>query len=88
MSYEVRLPPEVMQQIAVLPSKVQRQVRRHIDALAANPRPAGAETLVSRHKGLMRVRSGDYRIVYQVRDEDRRVLLLKVGHRRDVYRGL
>lgn len=53
-------------------------------ALAAEPRPPGPEKL-SGHK-LYRVRQGDYRILYEIVDHDHTVTIIKIGHRRDVYR--
>jgi mRNA interferase RelE/StbE len=53
-------------------------------SLAANPRPAGAEKL-SGHE-LYRIRQGTYRVLYEISDGDRTVTIIKIGHRRDVYR--
>ena len=53
--------------------------------LASQPRPPGCEKLVG-PENFYRIRVGDYRIVYQVRDEVLLVLVLKTGHRREVYR--
>ncbi len=55
-----------------------------IDALAENPRPRGAEKLAARDD--LRIRVGEYRVVYAVDDEARRVLVSRIAHRRDVYR--
>ena len=64
---------------------VRRRVRAAIDLLAATPRPPGATSLVG-GDGEMRVRTGDYRIIYEVEDDVLRVLVLAVGHRREIYR--
>ena len=53
--------------------------------LASQPRPPGCEKLVG-PDNLYRIRVGDYRIVYQVRDEVLLVLVVKIGHRREIYR--
>ena len=55
-----------------------------IDALAADPRPHGAEKLAGRDD--FRIRVGDYRIVYAVDDTERLVLVARIAHRREVYR--
>ena len=65
---------------------VQERLRKAIDALAANPRPIGARKLMG-EKDLYRVRSGNYRVVYQVRDRVLLVLVIRIGHRREIYRG-
>lgn len=62
----------------------QRLVRR-IQALSFDPRPPGCEVLAGTHNRL-RVRQGDYRVVYDIDDVERTVTIFKVGHRRDVYR--
>ena len=54
-------------------------------SLASQPRPSGCNKLVS-PEDLYRIRIGDYRIVYQVRDEVLLVLVVKIGHRREIYR--
>lgn len=62
----------------------QRPVAR-IEALAEDPRPPGCEKL-ARHSGRYRARQGDFRVVYSVDDAQRVILVVKVGHRREVYR--
>jgi mRNA interferase RelE/StbE len=58
-----------------------------IDALADDPRPPGVRALTG-HRPYLRVRSGDYRVIYVVDDEIRQVRVVVIGHRRDVYRNL
>jgi mRNA interferase RelE/StbE len=53
--------------------------------LASDPRPPGCEKLAGM-ESLYRIRVGDYRIVYQIQDEVLLVLVVKIGHRREVYR--
>lgn len=60
---------------------------RKIGRLEEDPFPAGFKKLKARHP-LYRIRSGDYRIVYAVVPEDRLVVITRVGHRKDIYRGL
>jgi mRNA interferase RelE/StbE len=63
---------------------VQARLVAAIAALALDPRPAGAKALAG-HPGLLRIRVGDYRVVYTVDDKVLVVLVLHLGHRRDVY---
>jgi mRNA interferase RelE/StbE len=56
-----------------------------IKSLASQPRPSGSEKLAGR-SNLYRVRQGNYRVIYSVDDQSRVVDVIKVGHRRDVYR--
>lgn len=53
--------------------------------LAENPRPIGSEKLTG-SEDLHRIRVGDYRILYQIQDDALLVLVVKIGHRREVYR--
>ena len=83
--YAVALKPAAEQTLAGLSRKDQRLVANRIDALAANPRPAGVEKLKG-VEGLYRVRSGNYRILYTIEDAALKVLVVTIGDRRDVYR--
>ena len=60
------------------------RIIERVEELASNPRPAGVKKLVS-EDNLYRVRVGEYRAVYQIRDRELVVLIVKVGHRREVY---
>ncbi|MPV50692.1 type II toxin-antitoxin system mRNA interferase toxin, RelE/StbE family [Pseudactinotalea sp. HY160] len=65
--------------------EVARRILRAIDALADEPRPPGCLQLRGGN-GELRIRVGDYRVVYDVIDEEVVVLVLRLGHRREVYR--
>ena len=74
-------------ELEALPDKATRsRVIRRIEALAENPRPPGCEKLIDRGNQY-RIRQGDYRIVYTIDDDRLVVLVIKIGHRRDVYRN-
>lgn len=83
-SYRLLFKESVAKDLRPLPKADVARVLRRIEALAENPRPAGCEKLSDQEK--YRVRQGVYRIVYQVDDEQRLVVVVKVGHRREVYR--
>lgn len=85
MTYLVEIAPAASRQLRKLDGAARRRVRTAIDLLASDPRPANASKL----KGgadEWRVRTGDYRIVYDIDDGVLRVLVLAVGHRREIYR--
>jgi len=71
--------------IARLPSDVRQRLVRAIDTLTTDPRPVGCQKLAGSGDHY-RVRVGDYRIIYEVRDGELVVIVVTVGHRRDVYR--
>ena len=86
MAYRILSLPAVRGQLQDLPGKVRVRVAARIDGFAGNPRPPGCRKLEGTDDGY-RVRVGDYRILYRVEDAAKTVLVVKVGHRRDVYRG-
>jgi mRNA interferase RelE/StbE len=71
--------------IARLSPDVRTRVRQAIRTLATEPRPVGCKRLIATD-GLYRIRVGDYRIIYDVQDGKLVVTVVRVGHRRDVYR--
>jgi mRNA interferase RelE/StbE len=66
-----------------LPAVLRRRIRYKIISLKENPRPRGIRKLSSREE--YRLRVGDYRILYDIYDKEKKVVVLAVGHRRDVY---
>ncbi len=87
MAYSVAILPAALRQLSDLPKSDQRRLRERIDHLAIEPRPPGVKVLQGK-RGLLRIRSGDYRIIYTVEDDRSSVLVVKIGHRREVYRSL
>jgi mRNA interferase RelE/StbE len=83
-NYELRIKPSAVKELETLPRKDRPKIVQKIRALAAEPRPHGSEKLSTEEK--YRVRQGDYRVVYSVDDDDRVVLVVKAGHRKEVYR--
>jgi mRNA interferase RelE/StbE len=87
-SYRLQIKASAAREIErIEPKKVRRAVVNRILALAADPRPAGCEAL-SGTRRQYRVRQGTWRIVYEIRDNELVVVVVKVGHRRDVYKHL
>jgi mRNA interferase RelE/StbE len=84
VTYAVRLAPAAIRQLRKLDPAGRRRVQAAIDLLATDPRPPSARQLVG-GGGEWRVRTGDFRIIYQIHDAELVVLVVKVGHRRDVY---
>jgi mRNA interferase RelE/StbE len=85
LSYTVYILPSALRELKVLPHHIQRQIDARIQGLAENPRPPGVKALKGKHKGLYRIRSGDYRIVYGVRDVELLVTVVRVADRKDSY---
>lgn len=83
MTYRLEILPTAKRELASLPLKDRKRVDERILAITSNPRPHQAIALRG-HKGVFRLRVGSYRVIYQIRDEVLLVLVVKVGHRREV----
>ena len=82
--YSILLRDGVRKDLESIPRKdVQRLIQR-IENLASEPKPAGCEKLSGQER--YRVRQGNYRIIYSVQDLELTVWVVKVAHRREVYR--
>jgi len=86
MTYQVVLTPSAARQLRKFDPPVRRRLQAAIELLAIEPLPPAATRLVG-GGGEWRVRTGDYRIVYEIEEDRLLVLVLRVGHRRDVYGG-
>jgi len=83
--YQVTLAPAAARQLRKFDPQARRRIQAAIELLAADPRPPSATQLVG-GAGEWRVRTGDYRIIYEIQDQQLVVLVLSVGHRREIYR--
>lgn len=83
MSYRVELRPAAVRALKKLDPPIRRRIQGAITLLAEDPRPPAARAL--RGRPGLRVRVGDYRIVYTVADDVLLIVVVTVGHRRDVY---
>jgi mRNA interferase RelE/StbE len=84
-SFEVSVKQSVARDLRRIPKKDVARILRRIESLAREPRPPGVEKLSGQEK--YRIRQGVYRIIYEIKDEELVVVIVKVGHRRDVYQG-
>ena len=83
-NYKILIKPSAVRELEAIPKRDRLRIVRKIQALAQNSRPPGCEKLSAEEK--YRVLQGWYRIVYSVDDQNQTVLVVKVGHRREVYR--
>ena len=84
MTYTITILRRAQSELADLPADAYVQVRETIRSLARDPRPPGCLKLTGRTG--WRIRVGNYRVVYEIDDTTQSILVLHVGHRRDVYR--
>ncbi len=83
-SYRLLIKPSAARELENLPLKDRKRVAAKIQRLGSNPRPDGAEKLSGQDK--YRLRQGDYRVLYSIDDTQAQVVVVKIGHRREVYR--
>ncbi len=83
--YRVEFARPAAKELASLSINVRSRLIKRIESLGNNPRPHGVEALTD-GGGALRVRVGAFRVIYEVHDAILLVLVLKIGHRRDVYR--
>jgi mRNA interferase RelE/StbE len=84
MKYEVILPRSVRKVLDRLPDEIADRLLKHLGALESNPRQAGATKLKGRDA--WRIRVGDYRVIYEIHDRVLQVIVITIGHPREVYR--
>ena len=82
--YELRFRPAALRQLRKLDTQIARRIKGATELLRIEPRPPGVKALTGQH-GWLRIRVGDYRIVYEVRDSELAVLVIRIGHRSEVY---
>ena len=85
MAYAVQILPSAQRQLAKLDPPLRKRIAAAIDGLADNPRPSGGKKLQGAGN-VWRIRVGDYRILYEIHDRQLLVVVIEIGHRREVYR--
>lgn len=85
MTYRIEIKRSARKALLALPHDMQRRMGAAIDALASDPRGPGTRKLTGSDL-LYRLRVGDYRVVYEIHDDRLLILVVKVGHRREIYR--
>ena len=82
--YRVLFKQSVQKDFNSVPKKDLKKILKRIEQLCENPRPSGCEKLTGKDR--YRLRQGRYRIIYSIQDDELTVWVIKVGHRKDVYR--
>ena len=85
MTYAIEVLPAAERDLRKVHPEIRARIRGAVLKLAVDPRPPGARAVKDR-PGYLRVRVGDYRIIYTVKDDVLLVTVVRLGHRRDVYR--
>jgi len=85
VAFKVVIERRASKELGNLPPKAYRSISRAIDAISINPRLRGYIKLEG-EDDLYRYRVGDYRIIYQISDQTVTIVIIKISHRKDVYR--
>ncbi|MGL5795410.1 MAG: type II toxin-antitoxin system RelE family toxin [Waterburya sp.] len=85
MNYRIEFVKQAAKQFKALPNQEQQRLKPKIDALVKDPRPIGVVKL-SGQEDLYRIRVGSYRVIYSIQDNQLLILVVKIGHRKDIYR--
>lgn len=87
MEYDIIIKPSAEKQLDKLPKSVRIRIVDKLEELRHDPRPEGAVKLKGADD-LWRIRIGDYRVIYEIQDERLLVFVVRVSHRKDVYKGM
>ena len=87
MVYTIKFRPAVEKNLQTLPKKELIRIKRKIDALADNL-PEPATTKMKGNNNFHKIRAGDYRIIYEINNDTLVILVVKIGHRKDIYKHL
>lgn len=84
MTYKISILRRAQKQLAKIPANDYKKVKNAILDLAQDPRPPGSKKLKGR--SAWRIRQGDFRVIYEIKDEQLIIIVFNIGNRRDVYR--
>jgi mRNA interferase RelE/StbE len=84
MTYRVEVSRRAAKAVTSLDKPLRRKILAAIDALSGDPRPAGVKKLADQQA--WRIRVGDYRIIYEIHDQVLLIIVIDIGHRREIYR--
>ncbi len=90
MLYSIRIAPHARRDLKKIPLHNRSSIIRAIDTLSANPRPAGCKKLegTKSHAGIFRIVVDEFRIVYSIQNDKLIVLIITIGHRKEVYKRI
>lgn len=84
MTYKISILRKTQKQLAKIPASDYKKVKQAILDLAQDPRPPGSKKLKGRPG--WRIRQGDFRVIYEIQDDQLIIIVLEVGNRRDIYK--
>ena len=88
MTYQILFTPRAKKELSKLPTDVRVRIIKALETLTENPISPGVTKLSLKEENLYRIRVGDYRVIFSIENNKLIILVVKVGHRREVYRRL
>ncbi len=85
--YKIEFLKSAKKELSKLPRNIQERIRNKLEILKANPYPTDAKQLKN-GEGRLRIRIGDYRLIYRVENNILIILVIKIGHRSKIYKNL
>ncbi len=82
--YQIKLDKRVEKELDTIPDKIFDKIKKVISSLKDNPRPLGVKKLTNQEH--WRIRVGEYRVLYEIDDKDKIIVIFKIKHRKEVYR--
>lgn len=83
--YRIEYDKKVAKTLEKIPKRDREAIKNKIDKLAQEPLPSGVEPLKGQYAGYYRIRFGDYRIIYEIRNGQLLILIVKIGNRKEIY---
>ena len=88
-TYKIQFKPAAERDLKKITDKVNlRRIERVVAALASDPRPTKSREIKDSKEGFRRVPAGDYRVIYLVQKQEVQIVVVRIGHRREIYRLL
>ncbi len=86
LTYTIEIQTKAKRQLKSFEKQTQERIAKAVNQLAKNPRPNNSKALKGFHE-IFRIRVGDYRVIYEIRESELIILVVEIDHRREVYRG-
>ena len=86
--YSIEFDRRVKKDLKSVPTQEMERIKAAISNLSSNPRPSGCKKLKGKNYEYFRIRVGDYRVVYTINDKVLLIIIIRVGHRKEIYQSL
>ena len=88
MKFEISVKTSAQKEARKVPPKTLLKLKQALDKLAENPRPHGAKRLQGTKEEIYRIRVGDYRVLYEIKENQLVIIVIRIAHRKNVYKKI